>query len=171
MTNDQRRQWLARVKQEWAAGSLTDKGRIVLMELATFTRCRFGIWPSHALLARRARCFVRTVQDALQAARGLGLLDWWHQRRRAAWRALRTVNRYVLRLPAGSVQPGPHGPRRTTGKSCRGDIQARKQEAGEGSKSALAAMLETAKGLPDLLKARREALEARWRGLAEARTK
>jgi hypothetical protein len=32
-------------------------------------------------------------------------------------------------------------------------------------------MLETAKGLPDLLKARREALEARWRGLAEARTK
>ena len=34
---------------------------------------------------------------------------------------------------------------------------------------ALHAMLEAAKGLPDLLKARREALEARWRGEMAAR--
>jgi hypothetical protein len=163
MTNDQRRQWLAHVKQQWLAGNLTDKGRIILIELATFTRCRFGVWPSHQLLARRARCCVRTVQTALREARAIGLLDWCHQRVEAAWRSLRTVNRYELMLPAGVVQSGPHGPGRTTGKACRGDIQPEKQGAQEGSRSALAAMLETARGLPDLLKARREAMEARWR--------
>src|SRR5262249_37854558 len=110
MTRDQQRQWLARVKQEYAAGNLTATARPVLMELATFTRCRFGIWPSHELLAKRARCCIRTVQDALQAARKLGLLEWWHQRVRRAWRALRAVNRYELRLPAGAALPGPHGP-------------------------------------------------------------
>ena len=158
MTNDQRRQWLARVKAEWLAGNLTDKGRIVLMEMATFTRCRFGIWPSHALLARRARCCVRTVQEALREARGLGLLEWWQQRVRAVWRSLRSVNRYVLRLPEGSVQPGPHGPgRRTTGKLCRGDTEVSKQGAQESSRGVLATMLAEAAKLPDLLAMRRQA--------------
>jgi hypothetical protein len=131
MTRDQQRQWLSRVKQEYTAGNLTATGRLVLMELATFTRCRFGIWPSHELLARRARCCIRTVQEALQAARRLGLLEWWHQRVRRAWRALRAVNRYALKLPGGAVLPGPHGPGRTTGKSCRGDIQQGKTRASE----------------------------------------
>ena len=167
MTNDQRRQWLARVKQEWAAGGLTDKGRIVLMELATFTRCRFGIWPSHALLARRARCCVRTVQEAVREAKAVGLLDWCHQRVKAVWRSLRTVNRYVLRLPegcsaAGTTRAGAH----YRAKSCRGEYPKQEnKEAQESSKAALAAMMEAAKGLPDLLKARRDAMEARWRGL------
>jgi hypothetical protein len=131
MTRDQQRQWLARVKREYAAGNLTATARLVLMELATFTRCRFSVWPSHELLAKRARCCVRTVQNALQAARKLGLLEWWHQRVRRAWRALRVVNRYALRLPEGTVLPGPHGPGHTTSKSCGGDIQQRKTRASE----------------------------------------
>jgi hypothetical protein len=141
LTRDEQRQWLARVKREYEAGGLTATGRIVLMELCNFGRCRFGIWPSHELLARRARCCVRTVQDALQAARKLGLLEWWHQRVRRAWRALRAVNRYELRLPEGAVLLGRHGPGRTTGKSCRGDIQQGKTKAPEGPSGTLTGLL------------------------------
>jgi hypothetical protein len=139
---DDRRRWLARLKREYEAGNLTATARLVLIELATFSRCRFGIWPSHELLARRARCCVRTVQDALQAARRLGLVDWAAQRVRAAWRSLRASNRYVLKLPAGAVQPGSHGPRRrTTGKSCRGDIQPTEPEASERTGRTVTALL------------------------------
>jgi len=64
------------------------------------------------------------------------------QRVRAAWRSLRASNRYVLKLPAGAVQRGPHGPRRrTAGKSCRGDIQPTEPEASEGRAGALAGLL------------------------------
>jgi len=142
MTRDQQRQWFARVEREYMAGNFTPTQQKVLAKLATFTRCRFGIWPSHELLARRARCCVRTVQDALQAARKLGLLEWWHQRVRAVRRLLRTVNRYELRMPAGGVLPGPHGPgRRSTGKSCRGDIQQTKTKASNESGGGLTGLL------------------------------
>src|SRR6516162_9781581 len=57
---------------------------LVLCELGRFDACRLGIFPSHEFLARRARCSVRTVQRALEAARALGLVDWSHQRVRAA---------------------------------------------------------------------------------------
>ena len=117
-----------------------------------------------------SRCCIRTVQDALQAARKLGLLEWWHQRVRRAWRALRAVNRYELRMPTDILQPGPHGPGRTTGKSCRGDTQQGKTKASERSSGAIRAMLEAARGLPDLLKARREAMEARWKAATAARS-
>jgi hypothetical protein len=39
-----------------------------------------------------------------------------------------------------------------------------KKPATERPSGALHVMLEAARGLPDLLKARREAMEARWRG-------
>ena len=48
----------------------------VLLALGRFGACRFGIVPSHATLAARARCSVSTVQRPLQAARELGLVDW-----------------------------------------------------------------------------------------------
>ena len=106
---------------------------------------------------------MRTVQEALREAKALGLLDR-HQRVKAARRSLRAVNRYVLKLPEGAakppVQPGPHGPGRTTGKTCRGGIQARKQEARESSRTVLATMLAEAARLPDLLAMRRRAFAA-----------
>ena len=43
-------------------------------------------------------------------------------------------------------------------------IVVRQPKAREGSQDALRAMLAAAKGLPDLLAARRKVLEARWRG-------
>jgi hypothetical protein len=62
---------------------------------------------------------------------------------RAAWRSLRASNRYVLKLPPGTVQPGPHGPgrRRTSGKSCGRGIQPTEPEAWEGCAGAVTALL------------------------------
>jgi hypothetical protein len=165
--------WFSRVYREYEAGNLTPLWRDVLRALGRFDACRFGIFPSHEFLARRARCSVRTVQRALEAARALGLVDWSAQRVRAAWRLLRGPNRYVLKYPTGAVKPGPHGPgnqgRATTGQVGRGVTQPITKTARERSSGALAAILEAAKGLPDLLKARREALEAQWRAAMTAR--
>lgn len=147
--------WFSRVYREYEAGNLTPLWRDVLKALGRFDGCRFGIFPSHALLAAHARCSIRTVQNALRAARELGLLEWCHQRVRRAWRSLRGPNRYVLRLPDSPVA--------TTGKLYRRVTQPKQQEASEGRSGGLKAMLEAAATLPDLLKARREAMEARWR--------
>ena len=105
-----------------------------------------------------------------RAARDLGLVNWAERRVWAAWRSLRTSNRYWLTQPEGAVQP-PRQPhrgicRRTTMQSAGGGESKLKKEAREGSKAALAAMLGAAKGLPDLLAARRTALEARLLGRA-----
>ena len=165
--------WFSRVYREYEAGNLTPLWRDVLRALGRFDACQFGIFPSHEFLARRARCSVRTVQRALEAARALGLVEWAAQRVRASWRLLRASNRYVLKTPQGTVQPGPHGPGRqgsvTTGQAGRGVTQPITKTARERSSGALHAMLEAARALPDLLKARREALEARWRGKMAAR--
>jgi hypothetical protein len=82
------------------------------------------------------------------------------RRDRAAYRAVRGPNRYVLKVPAAAVQ----WLRCSTGQTGRRDTNDQKKPARERSSGALVAMLEAAKGLPDLLKARREAMEARWQG-------
>jgi hypothetical protein len=151
--------WFSRLKREYEAGNIPAKQYLVLCELGRFDACRLGIFPSHGELAARARCGLRTVQRALQAAQRLGLVEWTGTRVRAAWRALRGPNRYVLRVPASPVQ----WLRRTTGQSGRGDTNESKKTARERSSGTIRAMLEATRGLPDLLKARREAMEARWR--------
>jgi hypothetical protein len=165
--------WFSRVYREYEAGNLTPLWRDVLRALGRFDACQFGIFPSHEFLARRVRCSVRTVQRALQAARRLGLVDWTAQRTRASWRLLRASNRYVLKTPEEPVQPGPHGPgnqgRATTGQAGRGVTQPITKSAQERSSGAIRAMLEAARALPDLLKARRETMEARWRAVLKAR--
>ena len=67
--------------------------------------------PSHAKLARAARCHRNSVANALRRFRALGLLDW--QRRsielRGGWRA-RTSNRYRFNAPKKqeeSIFPSP----------------------------------------------------------------
>jgi hypothetical protein len=92
-------------------------------------------------------------------------VEWTETRVRAAWRSLRGPNRYVLKLPTAAVQ----WLRRTGGQSGRGDTNEQKKAAQERSSGTIRAMLEAARGLPDLLKARREAMEARWRGEMAAR--
>jgi len=157
--------WFSRLKREYEAGNLPAKQYLVLCELGRFDACRLGIFPSHRTLAARTRCSVRTVQSALQAAKRLGLVEWAATRVRAAWRSLQGPNRYVLKVPLAAVQWA----RRTGGKFCRRDTNEQKKPARERSSSTLGAMLEAARALPDLLKARRQAMEARWRGEIAAR--
>lgn len=53
--------------------------------------------PSHGKLARAARCCVRTVQNALNRLRGLGLLTWRHQGATLrSGRRLQLPNRYLF---------------------------------------------------------------------------
>jgi len=158
--------WFSRLKREYEAGNLPAKQYLVLCELGRFDRCRLGIFPSHRTLAARARCGIRTVQRALQAAKALGLVEWCHQRVKAAHRAVRGPNRYVLRVPVGAVQ----WLRRSIGQSGRGGTYEQKKAATTRASGTIRAMLEAARGLPDLLKARREVMEARWRDEMAART-
>ena len=148
--------WTARVWQEFHAGNLTRAARDVLLTLRTYSGHGGLIWPSHETLAARVDCHVSTVWRALHAARDLGLVRWTERRVRAAWRSLRTSNRYGLTNPDAPVMPRP----RTTMQRASGGESKKKQEAHEHDRGALATMLATAARLPDLLTMRRRAWEA-----------
>ena len=87
-------------------------------------------------------------------ARRLGLVSWTERRVRAAWRWLRTSNRYVLELPDEPVQRGlrPAWPLRCTNGQfgCVGE-RSKKEDAQEERQAALASMLRAAAAMPDLL--------------------
>jgi hypothetical protein len=143
--------WFSRVHREYEAGNLTLHYREVLLILGRFHACRFGIFPSHATLAARARCSVRTVQRALQAARELGLVDWAARRVKAAWRSLRASNRYVLRLPTGPVR----SPLPTTGQRGRGVTYQKEKRRIERAQPVAEAVRQAAQAVLDAVRARR----------------
>jgi len=153
--------WTSRIWQEFHAGNLTRTGRDVLLTLKTYRGHGGLICPSHETLAGHANCHASTVWRALQAARDLGLVRWTERRVRAAWRSLRTSNRYTLTDPQAPVIPRQKSLPRTTMQSAGGGESQFKKEAREGSKAALAAMLATAERMPDLLAARRAYWERR----------
>ena len=70
--------------------------------------------PSHAKLARAVGCCVRTVQNALNRYRALGLLDWRHQRRLTRWSGWRRLaNAYLFVAPFSlSAVPAKEGRRK-----------------------------------------------------------
>jgi hypothetical protein len=143
--------WISRVWQEFRAGNLTRAYRDVLLTLASYHACP-AIVPSHATLAERCKCSVRTVQRALQAARDLGLVDWAERRIRALWRSLRTSNRYALLVPPeGASGHRTATARTTTGQRDRGEGT----ESKKGLREVLAKWLQEAAKGPDLLLARR----------------
>jgi AraC-like DNA-binding protein len=144
-------QWTARVWREFRAGNLTRSARDVLLTLRTFRGSGGLCVPSHATLAERAKCSVRTVQRALRQADHLGLVRWTERRVRAAWRWLRTSNRYLFEIPETPVAAGMRLRRRTTGQPARGGESGSKKEV-------LMEMLRAAAALPDLLARRREAM-------------
>jgi hypothetical protein len=55
--------WTDRVWHEFRAGNLTRTFRDVLFTLHGYQRCG-AIWPSHATLAQRCQCSVKSVQRA-----------------------------------------------------------------------------------------------------------
>jgi hypothetical protein len=156
--------WAARVGHEHNAGNLTAAFYRVMIALRSF-RGRGGIFPSHAEIAKRAKCDVRTVERALKHGQTLGLVSWIERRVRVGWRSLRTTNLYRLLLPAGPVKadcrPAWWAPS-LPDKAAGGSSKVEKQEAREGKKAALVAFLNEAAHQPDLLAARRAALAAQW---------
>jgi hypothetical protein len=91
--------WIPAVWTQFRAGNLTRAFRDVLLTLQTFDR-NARIYPSHATLAARAACAVRTVQEALRQGRALGLVSW------CSGASRRTSNRYALTLPKAAAQAG-----------------------------------------------------------------
>ena len=92
-------QWTPAVWTQFRTGNLTRAFRDVLLTLQTFDgRC--GLYPSHATLAARAACAVRTVQEALRQGRALGLVSWH------SGASSRTSNHYVLTLPRVAAEAG-----------------------------------------------------------------
>jgi hypothetical protein len=83
--------------------------------------------PAHAKLARAAGCCVRTVQNALNRFRGLGLLSWCHQgAQMRSGRTLQLPNRYWFTATKLSFCPfryvgklGPQPPLRTVAQQLR----------------------------------------------------
>jgi hypothetical protein len=169
--------WTTRVWLEYRAGNLTRAARDVLLTLHTFRGIGGQCWPSHATLAERARCCIRTVQRALAQAQALGLVSWAERRVRAGWRWLRTSNLYRFVVPATSVQLEPRLcarplrghrigrivlPILTTGHCGRGGESQRKKEA-------LNELLRAATEAPNLLLARRVAMANRAIAAAPAK--
>jgi hypothetical protein len=158
--------WTERVWHEFRAGNLTRTWRDVLLSLHGYRGCG-SIWPSHATLAQRCKCSVKSVQRALQAGRALGLVSWATRRIKALWRSLQASNRYVLALPEGAVNPCHRRAPSTGGHLARGEERKNKQRRCERDTGALAEIMHAASALPDLLVARRAALTQRWRTLAQ----
>jgi DNA-binding transcriptional MocR family regulator len=155
--------WTDRVWREFHADNLTRTHRDVLLTLRTFRGTGGVLWPSHATLADRVGCCIRTVQRALEQAQRLGLVSWAERRMRAAWRWLRTSNLYRLLMPAEPVQAGQRTPvfraLATTGHLDRGGESQNKKEA-------LRELMTQAVGMPDLLALRREAFRSSYRATA-----
>jgi hypothetical protein len=152
--------WTARVWAEYRTENLTRAYRDVLLTLATFQGPGGIAWPSHATLATRAKCSVRTVQRALAMAAELGLVAWTERRVRAGWRWLRTSNTYRLLMPLEAVRAGLRAAWRptpaTTGQDGRGGERSSKKEA-------LERLLAAAAAAPDLLAMRRAVMAGAMR--------
>lgn len=87
--------------------------------------------PSHAKLARAAGCCPRTVQNALNRLRGLGLLRWTHLRRLTRWSGWRRLaNLYLFDASSFSLFAVPRrkgrvlNPTSTLGKLSDEALQA-----------------------------------------------
>ena len=155
--------WELRLKLERRARNLTKEYENVLRCLATFRGRDGAIFPSHAAIAQRAECSVRTVQRALVAAARSKLVHWLPRRRRVGWRSLRDSNRYFLNVPAAPVVPGlrPPFPRSATGgQPVREQDRIEKKERKEASQGATWRSTRALVKV-DLLAERRKVIEAR----------
>lgn len=103
--------WNTEVWQAFSTGTITRAWRDVLLRMQHF-RGRGGlIFPSHETLAAKAKCCVRTVQRALNAARESGLLSWVERRKRVGAGTERTSNLYTLIVKTPGKPPTGQGVR------------------------------------------------------------
>jgi len=147
--------WTNRVWQEFHAGNLTRTYRDVLLKLFRYRSTSGHCMPSHATLADRVKCSVRTVQRAMRQAQLAGLVLWTERRIQLGWRWLRTSNSYSFAVPAEPVKPGMRPAFKrpaTTGQNGLGDKKFSKKEADHAA--SLEEMIKDAAGKPNLLERR-----------------
>ncbi len=151
--------WRRRLELERRAHNLTLHRQKALTTLLAFWGAE-GLFPSDAAVADLAGVSARTVRRARVDARELGMLTWQRTRKLVAGRWRQGVNRYSVVIPARPVCSG--------GQPGRPRQERKKQEAIYGGGAALAEFTRAAAGMPDLLAARRQVIEARlltgWRG-------
>lgn len=153
--------WIARIWAEFRAGNLTRAYRDVMLTLATFRGAGGLICPSHATLAVRAKCCVKTVQRALAMADQLGLVSWAERRAQSGSKWVRTSNTYRLLAAVGTVQSGQrHRWKWQKPSNGQSDLGEEKLDS-LSKKKVLEAMYREAATLPDLLSARRAVIEKR----------
>jgi hypothetical protein len=150
--------WTTRIWQEYRAGNLTRAARDVLLTLHSFRGTGGVAWPSHATLADRSKCCVRTVARALAQAQALGLVSWVERRFRAGWRWLQSSNLYRFMTPSGPTLEVLRQPK--VARAAQTDSAAEKGRE-VSKKAALDAILRTAAAAPDLLLRRRLVMEGR----------
>lgn len=160
-------QWTRRVWAEFDGGLLTRAARDVMLTLRTFRGAGGQCWPSHATLANRAACDVRTVQRALAQGRHLGLVDWIERRVRKGWRWLRTSNRYTFQTPETPIDPELKLRRRVIPATNRHSAGGAERKVNQEALKALVA--EAWRHPIDLLAQRRRVIEESLRKLGEAR--
>jgi Helix-turn-helix domain len=161
--------WTALVWRHFHAHNLTPADRDILLTLATFRGRGGACFPSHATLAQRTRRKRSSVKRALNQGQHLGLIDWKERpRRRVGWRSLRTSNSYRLLVPTHPVKPGQRLPWWRKPAVPAGPCTRVQIERAEGREN-LSAMIRAAVGAGDLLRKRREAVEAMLKGRVVAR--
>jgi hypothetical protein len=155
--------WRWRLELERRLRNITDAHREIIQHVAD--RAEAGDRQlTHAQIAAELNRGQKTVQDALRRARALGLLDWEAQYvpRPGSHLRWRTGNMYVRTTPQSFALPRPDVRRHDGGTPRRarkeGSIEAQ-QQGNPGEQRRRPAELRQ----PDLLAARREAMEASWR--------
>jgi hypothetical protein len=118
MHGDEKDAWRERAWREFKLGNLTRCYRDVLLALPTFRGPDGDLFPSHAAIARRARCDERTVRRALAMGAELVMVAVLPRRMKTKGRYVRASNRYLLNVPESQPKPGlrPSWPKSSTGQ-------------------------------------------------------
>lgn len=104
--------WIATIWEGFRNQRLTRAWRDALLQLERFKTADGTLCPAHASIAQAAQCSPSTVQRALDAAHGLGWVQWTKRYIRVGTRWLRTSNGYRLTPPGPAAVPLPPNPRR-----------------------------------------------------------
>lgn len=161
LTRDQRARWRfladARRSRKQITPADHDVAGALLKHLAEDGRCD----PSHARLARLARCCERTVRRSLARLAACGLVQWTRRLVRTRDGAKQTSSAYRLTLadletPIGATKPGGQPGRGTR------NIDLSRAQSAAAAAAAMLDQLQPTKSLAQIARERTQARAAAW---------
>jgi Helix-turn-helix domain len=162
MDRERRAVWKAQIEVHRRAGRITDGqaqvGVALVRRLGQDGRCD----PSHQTLAHDSGESISTVQRALKALAGCGLVSWTRRIIRDGWRACQTSNAYLLTVG----KPPAIRPSACDGQSDQG---TKKDRYSSVQPAAAAASQADQQALERLAKQRQAAFDAAWIGRRQGR--